>query len=364
MSSSGLLAVLLMIVSGHALALDPSLKISQYVLDQWQIPEGLPQNGAAAIARTPDGYLWIGTEEGLARFDGVRFVVFDRSNQPALPSNLILVLHVDRAGQLWIGTQDGMAVLKNGRFEPYNAVAGLAHVPILSILDDRMGRLWVGTEKGLVEVDREQRGRVFGTADGLGDANIRALLEDRKGMIWVATATGGLHRFDGTRFESMRLGTGQIPDPVSSMYEDQDGTLWFGTEAGGLYRKSGDHLDIVAPAGRLGEAVRTLLRDRDGNLWIATYGRGLVRLRDGVISPPDANQDLSIDLPFPVRGRRGKPVGRHPGERAAAIPRWQVRACGDTGRSARQCDVGHHATRCRRHLGRYRRRLKHAMSEA
>jgi len=295
-SAGGLLAVLLMLVSGHALALDPSLKMSQYMLDQWQIPEGLPQNGAGSIARTPDGYLWIGTEEGLARFDGVRFVVFDRSNETAIPSNLILVLHVDRAGRLWIGTQDGMAVLKNGRFEPYNTVAGLAHVPILSILDDRMGRLWVGTAKGLVEVDQQQRGRVFGMADGLGDANIRALLEDRNGTIWVATATGGLHRFDGSKFESMRLSTGHVPDPVSSMYEDHDGTLWFGTEPGGLYRKSGDHFDIVAPAGRLGEAVRTLTRDRDGNLWIATYGRGLVRLRDGVFSAPDANQDLSIDV--------------------------------------------------------------------
>jgi signal transduction histidine kinase/ligand-binding sensor domain-containing protein/CheY-like chemotaxis protein/HPt (histidine-containing phosphotransfer) domain-containing protein len=297
MSAGALLAALLMVFSEHALALDPSMKTSQYVLDQWQIPEGLPQNGAQAIARTPDGYLWIGTEEGLARYDGARFVVFDRSNQPAIPSNLILVLHVDRAGQLWVGTQDGLAVLKNGRFEPYNTIAGLAHVPILSILDDRMGRLWVGTKKGLIEVDQEQRGRVFGIADGLGDANIRALLEDRNGIIWVATATGGLHRFDGSHFEPMRLGTGQVPDPVSSMYEDHDGTLWFGTEAGGLYRKSGDHLDIVAPAGQLGIAVRTLTRDRDGNLWIATYGRGLVRLRDGVFSAPDANQDLSIDLP-------------------------------------------------------------------
>ena len=296
-SASGLLAVLLMIVAGHALALDPSLKISQYVLDQWQIPEGLPQNSAGSIARTPDGYLWIGTEEGLARFDGVRFVVFDRSNETAIPSNLILVLHVDRTGRLWIGTQDGLAVLKDGRFEPYNAVAGLAHVPILSILDDRKGRLWFGTKQGLVEVDQEQHSRVFGIADNLGDANIRALLEDRNGMIWVATATGGLYRFDGTHFESMRLGTGEIPDPVSSMYEDQDGTLWFGTEPGGLYRKSGNHLDIVAAAGQLGEAVRTLTRDRDGNLWIATYGRGLVRLRDGLFSAPDANQDPSIDLP-------------------------------------------------------------------
>jgi signal transduction histidine kinase/ligand-binding sensor domain-containing protein/CheY-like chemotaxis protein/HPt (histidine-containing phosphotransfer) domain-containing protein len=294
-SSSGLLAVLLMVVSGHALALDPSLKTSQYVLDQWQIPEGLPQNGAGSIARTPDGYLWIGTQEGLARFDGVRFVVFDRSNEIAIQDNTISALHVDRAGRLWIGTQSGMAVFENGRFKPYNAVAALAHVPILAILEDHTGHLWVGTDTGLVAIDQQQRARVFGTSDGLRDAGIRALLEDRNGMIWVATATGGLHRFAGTNFESMQRETGEV-DPISSMYEDHDGTLWFGTETGGLYRKSGDHFDVVAPAGQLGSAVRTLTRDRDGNLWIATNGRGLVRLRDGVFSASDANHVLSIDL--------------------------------------------------------------------
>jgi signal transduction histidine kinase/ligand-binding sensor domain-containing protein/CheY-like chemotaxis protein/HPt (histidine-containing phosphotransfer) domain-containing protein len=292
---SGLFAVFFMVLGGQALALDPSLKTSQYILDQWQIPEGLPQNAALSIARTPDGYLWIATQEGLARFDGMRFVVFDRSNEIAIPNNLILVLHVDRAGRLWIGTQDGMAVFENGHFKPYNAVAALAHVPILSILEDHAGRLWVGTDKGLVQIDQQQRARVFGTSDGLRDASIRALLEDLNGTIWVATATGGLHRFDGTDFESMQPDAGQV-DPVSSMYEDHDGTLWFGTETGGLYRKSGGHFDVVAAAGQLGSAVRTLTRDHDGNLWIATYGRGLVRLRDGVFTASDGNHVLSIDL--------------------------------------------------------------------
>src|ERR1700726_4343666 len=141
----GLLVVLLTGGGARPFPPDPSLQPSQYVLDNWQIPEGLPQTSVQAIARTPDGYLWIGTQEGLARFDGVRFVVFDRSNEIAIHDNTITVLHVDRAGRLWIGTQDGMAVLENGRFKPYNAVAALAHVTILSILEDHTRRLWVGT---------------------------------------------------------------------------------------------------------------------------------------------------------------------------------------------------------------------------
>jgi len=120
------LAILLIAVSHTSFALDPSLQPSQYVLDNWQIPEGLPQTSVQAIARTPDGYLWVGTQEGLARFDGVRFTVFDTGNEPAIPDKYISVLFVDRAGRLWIGTRSGVAVLENGRFKPFTTIAGAA----------------------------------------------------------------------------------------------------------------------------------------------------------------------------------------------------------------------------------------------
>src|SRR5580658_9761117 len=117
-------------LSGVAHALDPTLKLSQYGLDNWQIPEGLPQSSAQAIARTPDGYLWVGTQEGLARFDGVRFAVFDSDNEPAIPNKNISVLHVDQAGRLWIGTRSGIAVFDKGRFGQAPGGAALAHTYI------------------------------------------------------------------------------------------------------------------------------------------------------------------------------------------------------------------------------------------
>src|SRR4029077_237182 len=90
-----ILAFLLLLICGHALALDPSSQPSQYVLDNWQIPEGLPQASVLSIARTPDGYLWVGTQEGLARFDGVRFTAFDSNNEPAFSDTYISALLVD-----------------------------------------------------------------------------------------------------------------------------------------------------------------------------------------------------------------------------------------------------------------------------
>ncbi len=291
---SGMVGVLLLVTGNCALALDPTLQPSQYVLDTWQTPEGLPQNSAKALARTPDGYLWIGTEEGLARFDGVRFTVFDHSNEPAIPSKNIRVLLVDHAGRLWIGTQDGLAVYENGRFKAYQAGSRLTHEAILQVIEDKARRLWVGTTNGIVEIDGDHS-RVFGTSDGLHGSRTQALLEDRTGVLWVATAAGSLHRFDGNAFEAVTLGLDSPADPISVMHEDAKGTLWLGTKVGGLYRKMGVRYEVVAPRGQLGSTVRAMTSDRDGNLWIGTSGAGLVRLRNGVFSVLDSTHFPSAD---------------------------------------------------------------------
>ena len=105
------------LLSGEARALDPTKAITQYVHDAWQAPEGLPQDWVRSIAQTRDGYIWFATEEGLARFDGVRFTVFDRSNTNALRSNIIRALLAGRDGSLWIGTRNGFSRLRNGEIE-------------------------------------------------------------------------------------------------------------------------------------------------------------------------------------------------------------------------------------------------------
>jgi ligand-binding sensor domain-containing protein/signal transduction histidine kinase len=279
------LALALDLICGPALALDPSREPSQYALDNWQMPEGLPQTSARAIARTPDGYLWIGTQGGLARFDGVRFTVFDSNSEPALPNNFITALFVDRDGRMWIGTSSGIVVLENGHFTAFSKVASLEHAFIRSIIEDKGGRLWVGTEGGLFEID-DGRARSFSITDGLPDDRIRALHEDRKGVLWVGTASG-LARFDGSRFETVPLAGESAGTPVTAMHEDNDGSWWVGTESGGLYRSTGNRFDALVQGGPAGperlSSVRALLRDHDGNLWICTSS-GLVRWSEGKFS--------------------------------------------------------------------------------
>jgi len=186
-----------LVICGQAAALNPSRQPSQYVLDNWQIPEGLPQASALAIARTPDGYLWVGTQEGLARFDGVRFTVFDTNSEPAFSDNYISALFVDRAARLWIGTASGIVVLENGHFTAFTGVVQLVHAYVRSIVEGNDGRVWVGTENGLFEIGAG-RARSFNVANGLPDSRIRALHEDREGVLWVGTGKG-LVRFDGGR---------------------------------------------------------------------------------------------------------------------------------------------------------------------
>ncbi len=289
-----MLAILLAAVCTHALALDPSLQPSQYVLDNWQIAEGLPQSSAQALARTPDGYLWVGTQEGLARFDGVRFTVFDGGNEPAIPNKHISVLFVDGASRLWIGTRSGLAVLEKGQFRAFQAVAGLEHAYIRAIVGGKRGRVWVGTENGFFEIAGAGT-RSFDASSGLQDVRIRALLEDHDGVLWVGTV-GGLQRFDGRRFDTVPLPGTTAETPVTAIHEDADGTLWVGTGTGALYRRAADHFIVVAEPGRYGSVIRALARDSDGNLWIGTRGGGLVRWHDGVFSALSSNLFANSDV--------------------------------------------------------------------
>lgn len=143
----------LLLASPAVLALNPDKVPSQYVLNTWQISDGLPQNSPIAIEQSHDGYLWIGTQEGLARFDGVRFAVFDRRNTPAITSNLITALRADSRGRLWIGTGAGLAILERGAFRHFAGDSRLAATYVYDIMEARNGALWFATEAGLYQFD-------------------------------------------------------------------------------------------------------------------------------------------------------------------------------------------------------------------
>jgi ligand-binding sensor domain-containing protein len=136
------------------------------------------------MAQTADGYLWIGTEDGLARFDGVKFVIFRKHNTPQLQSNQISALLVDRAGDLWIGTHGGgLAKLSRGKFFAYTTATGLSSDTIVTLYQDQKGRLWVGTDGGGISVLDHGKFFQFSTRDGLASDTVFSIAGDRLGRI-------------------------------------------------------------------------------------------------------------------------------------------------------------------------------------
>jgi len=170
-----------------ALGLDPHKPISQYVHRVWHSDDGLPQNSAQAMLQTNDGYVWIGTQEGLVRFNGLEFKVFNKANTDAIRHNDVRVLYEDRDGALWIGTFGGCLVrYQDGQF---TAQSGLSNNSISVILQDRQGNLWVGTDNGLNEFTGGKI-VIFNRSNGLSDNRVTAIAEDREGKVVVAGRNG------------------------------------------------------------------------------------------------------------------------------------------------------------------------------
>lgn len=266
------------LLAAPGVALDPDRAVTQYLQSVWGTDAGLPQTSVYSIAQTTDGYLWVGTELGLARFDGVRFTIFDRRHNAGLAANDIERLVASRDGSLWIGTSIGLTHYQKGAFRTYTKRDGLLSDSISALCEGRDGSLWVGTGQGL---DRLRGGQVraFQTRDGLPADSVRAILEDRTGVLWVAT-DGGLARMDNGRFTAYTTRDGLPAGPVTTLAEDRAGALWVGTSHGGLVHLAGGRFSEWSK-GLPSQEIESLLSDRDGNLWIGFDRHGVGRLRQG-----------------------------------------------------------------------------------
>jgi ligand-binding sensor domain-containing protein len=141
-------AALLLLAAIRAPALDPNRGFNQFGHQVWLTENGLPQNTVQAIIQTRDGYLWLGTQEGLARFDGLNFTVFDKKSTPAFKSNDIRFLQEDRQGRLWISTSYGLVYLQNGQFTSFTESEGLPDNSVGPVVEDTNGNVWIGTTGG------------------------------------------------------------------------------------------------------------------------------------------------------------------------------------------------------------------------
>ena len=311
-----------------AFALNPSLDVNQYAHTAWKVGEGLPSGIIRTIAQTPDGYLWLGTEFGLRRFDGVRAVPWEPPAGQHLPSSDIRSLQGARDGRLWIGTYRGLASWKDGKLTHYPELDGQI---IEALLEDREGTIWVaGWATSTGRLCRIQSGKTqcYGE-DGRFGSGVTPLYEDSGGNLW-AGAMNGLWRWkpgppklypmpdpahriyallesdDGGLLIAQHTGITKLRNGKSEAYplpagfqphrllRDRDGGLWIGAlvDRGLLHIHQGKTDRFTQAEGLSGRSVTSLFEDREGNIWVAT-AEGLDRFRDFAIPTFSVQQGFS-----------------------------------------------------------------------
>jgi ligand-binding sensor domain-containing protein/signal transduction histidine kinase len=277
------------------LCFSPVLAKAQYRFDQWTTDNGLPQNSGRTIVRTHEGYLWIGTYEGLARFDGVDFTVFDLGNTPELKSNYIQALIEDRRGNLWIAVDGGGLVrYKDRKFYRYSKTEGLASNILTALFEDSDGHLWVGTENGLSVFINEQFTN-YTTKDGLPSDNVRAIGGD-SGIIWVGTQNG-LGVFKNGKLEPFAENDRLTHKDIRSLYSGADNRLWVGTAEGLNLVENRKVVKFTAHEQFVQQYVQSIAEDGQKNLWIGTRnGLYLLNQTATTQAEPLAVPDQSINM--------------------------------------------------------------------
>jgi signal transduction histidine kinase/ligand-binding sensor domain-containing protein len=326
-------------------ALDTSRQISQYGHTAWRMEDGVFGGTPNAIAQTTDGYIWIGTQAGLVRFDGVRFVSWRPPEGNELPSTRITSLLGGRDGSLWIGTSMGLARWQNGNLTNYRDPTG----SIMAILEDRAGTIWIARAnlpdmKGPLCKVADTGLRCYGRDDGIALPYAVALANDPLGNFWLAGGlmvsrwqasssdtyvsaglnpaeifngilaladrpdgslwVGVVHAGKGGGLQQLAKGAWKpfvTPEfdgstlEVTKLLVDRDGSLWIGTLSRGIYRIQGNNVEHFRSSdGLSGDAVSGLFQDREGNIWLAT-SRGIDNLHDLRVASFSTRQGLSTD---------------------------------------------------------------------
>jgi signal transduction histidine kinase/ligand-binding sensor domain-containing protein len=301
-----IVVAVLVVFEAAGMALEPTTSLSSYSRQAWGMENGLPQNTVQALAQTPDGFVWLGTEVGLVRFDGIAFQVFDKNTTPALPGNDVRCLLVANDGALWIGTSDGLARWKDGAVSAFTTKDGLPENGIVSLVQDGRGGFLIETTSGCANYN----GGRFTPTDAesqvpKGSTVFRALLPagvravaDKRTIELLSSGSVAVRLTVGKELPGRR---------IQVLFADREGSLWIGTN-GGLARWTAGRLQILPVTDPLAKAsVLALMEDREGNIWAGTEADGLHILRDQRFRTIGAREGLSSDQTTTVvEGASGK----------------------------------------------------------
>jgi signal transduction histidine kinase/ligand-binding sensor domain-containing protein len=323
----------------------PATAAPDYFARTWQVEQGLPQNKVTAMTQTRDGYLWVGTYSGLARFGGVRFTVFDEKNTPAMRSSRVTALFESDDGTLWIGHENGaVTTSKDGKFSAQENQAAWGGVKIYAFTADEDGDVWLLNESGqmvrlrdglalspqtgeaakLLSLARDSAGKVWVARAGklsvmehaglhaiqlgtntTGSYYVQGICASHNGGLWVAGG-GRIRKWDGEKWiQDLGVAPWNLL-PLTSFVETRNGTLLAGTSNDGFFivfpGTDGPPLHFNRISGFQTDWILSLLEDREGNLWVGTGGNGLVSLRPNniqTLAPPDHWRGRAVLSVFP-----------------------------------------------------------------
>jgi len=305
-----------------ALALDPVRRADSYSVQGWSIEQGLPSSKVRDITESRDGYLWIATAQGIARFDGNQFTIFTRSTNPELGGGGFFAALEAPDGALWFGGDNGVFRWRGGHFDHFATKDGLANnyvrglslgrsgaiaictrtgysfirdgrivIPggvwkqitgfALSYIEKADGTILVGTSDGLWQISGDHIKSLSG-GGGLSGNEFAGLLETADGSVWIGYSRGLRRVYPDGKSEDYGVAQGLVDPKVSALQIDRDGNLWIGTYDGGLYRLAHGRIEAVTYTQQFGATrIRQIHEDREGGLWIAT-ATGLFRLKNNV----------------------------------------------------------------------------------
>jgi ligand-binding sensor domain-containing protein/signal transduction histidine kinase len=307
--------------------------------DTWSTDNGLPQNSINSILQTRDGFLWLTTNDGLVRYDGVHFTVFNAGNRTDLKSSRFWQLYEDQSGNLWTITEDNYLYrYAEGRFIAYTTEDGLPQNRVLRLRDDADGSLMIETAAGYVwwrdgkfsaqdplpgrpfpgvghpcrkgvswhldqtGLHRVENGRL--TADvpisEPARSQIKYVYEDRQGELWISVAKGILMRCKDGRVTTYGQKDGLPESRINYILEDRKGNLWLGLANVGLICfRDGRFTRYTTADGLVGNQILSIYEDREGILWIGTAS-GLSRLRDNLITSYASENGLAANNVYPI----------------------------------------------------------------
>ena len=337
-------AALICLTLPSARALDPTRAISQYAHTAWRLQDGYLSGIPYSIAQTSDGYLWIGTQGALFRFDGVRFVPWTAPERQKLPSDNIIDLAPDRDGGLWIGTSNGLAhwtgrelisFAPSGRVDRvivdlqgnawiarartrdslgplceavgsslqcHGAAEGIPAKYAGQLAQDAMGNFWIGMPDKLVRWRPGSSATypIQGLKAEAGLSGVQDIVVAPDNSLWVGMDRSGrslgLQRFANGQWKPLVTPTFDSSTlEVGTLFLDRNGDLWVGTIGKGIYRIHDDQIDhFDSSNGLSGDSVNGFLQDREGNIWVATSS-GIDSFRDLPVATFSTHQGLSSD---------------------------------------------------------------------